>query len=340
MLFRRLATGLMAAVMLTAAAVPAAAETAAPVQDTSVEEAAIGLSEENIFTKLYGMTSVGKILMASGTGAKFSVNQVMLSDFNVKPGQLKGFYLETTIPSQPSDTDVTVNIGGDYNLYKESGGSRMGVFARGGAEIPGDKKMYGLDVDISENDVIAFNFNVEYRNMKTSKGQTDISGAAVKVSDQVFTGKALTPAVTVTLDGKQLSGSSDYTTKYVSNTEPGVATVIVTGKGNYKGTATASFKIKPKKVGIRTAKSPKKKTVKVTWKKDSHCTGYQILLSTSKKFKAGRKSVFVKRNTAGARTIKGLKSKKRYYIKIRAYKAVGNKKVYGRFSKTLTVKVK
>ncbi len=58
-----------------------------------------------------------------------------------------------------------------------------------------------------------------------------------------YTGKALKPAVTVK-DGKQtLEAGTDYTTVYGSNTKVGTAKVTVTGKGNYTGSVTLSFKI-------------------------------------------------------------------------------------------------
>ena len=73
----------------------------------------------------------------------------------------------------------------------------------------------------------------------------DLAGATVTVADQAYTGKALTPAVTVTFDGATLTENTDYTVAYANNTKIGTATVTVTGKGNCTGTATATFKIKP-----------------------------------------------------------------------------------------------
>ena len=44
-------------------------------------------------------------------------------------------------------------------------------------------------------------------------------------------------------DAKALVEGTDYTLSYANNTDAGVATVTLTGKGNYKGTATAEFEI-------------------------------------------------------------------------------------------------
>ncbi len=48
-----------------------------------------------------------------------------------------------------------------------------------------------------------------------------------------YTGKPITPAVTVTADGKTLTEGSDYTLTYQDNEKPGTATVTVEGKGGY-----------------------------------------------------------------------------------------------------------
>ena len=63
------------------------------------------------------------------------------------------------------------------------------------------------------------------------------------IPNQTYTGKALTPAITVTLGGKTLVKGTDYTVEYKNNTNVGTATVTVTGTGNYMGSASRTFKI-------------------------------------------------------------------------------------------------
>ena len=58
-----------------------------------------------------------------------------------------------------------------------------------------------------------------------------------------FTGSEIRPAVTVTCDGNTLSEDSDYTLSYKNNINPGTGTIIVTGKGVYKGTLKTTFLI-------------------------------------------------------------------------------------------------
>ena len=72
----------------------------------------------------------------------------------------------------------------------------------------------------------------------------DISSCTVTAEDQLYTGSALKPSVTVTGNGKTLS-PSDYTVQYGNNLHAGNASVTVKGQGNYTGTASGSFVIRP-----------------------------------------------------------------------------------------------
>lgn len=58
-----------------------------------------------------------------------------------------------------------------------------------------------------------------------------------------YTGKAITQTPTVILGSTTLARDKDYTISYKNNTNAGTATVTITGKGNYAGTKTATFKI-------------------------------------------------------------------------------------------------
>ena len=80
--------------------------------------------------------------------------------------------------------------------------------------------------------------------------------------------------------------------------------------------------------------------LKVTWKKNSAVSGYQIQYSTSKKFTSA-KTVTVKGYKTTSKTIKSLKAKKTYYVRVRTYKTVNGKKVYSDWSaKALSKKTK
>ena len=59
----------------------------------------------------------------------------------------------------------------------------------------------------------------------------------------VYTGNAITPAITVTLDGTTLTKNKDYTVSYSNHIAVGTAKVTITGMGNYTGSKTATFQI-------------------------------------------------------------------------------------------------
>ena len=97
---------------------------------------------------------------------------------------------------------------------------------------------------------------------------------------------------------------------------------------------------KVKKATVKKAKSTKKKTIQVQWKKLSGVTGYQVQTALDKKFKKGKKTYTVKKAKTTKKTIKKLKRKKKYFVRVRAYKTVNGKKYYGSWSKAKSVKVK
>ena len=74
--------------------------------------------------------------------------------------------------------------------------------------------------------------------------ETNISKASIdSIPSQLYTGKAITPNITVKLEGNTLTRNKDYTVSYSNNVNVGTATVTVTGKGNYTGTKKTTFKI-------------------------------------------------------------------------------------------------
>ncbi|MCM1284654.1 MAG: fibronectin type III domain-containing protein [Acetobacter sp.] len=95
---------------------------------------------------------------------------------------------------------------------------------------------------------------------------------------------------------------------------------------------------KPAKVTVKSVKAAKK-GFKLNWTAQSSGKGYQIVYSTNSKFSSS-KSVYVDNIKTASKTISGLKSKKTYYVKIRAYKKFGNAKLYGTYSKVYKVKTK
>ena len=81
---------------------------------------------------------------------------------------------------------------------------------------------------------------------------TNLSTADVKLSAASFTynGKAITPSVTVTCNGKVLTNGTDYSVAYTNNINAGTARVTITGTGAYSGVKTVTFRIKRAKATL------------------------------------------------------------------------------------------
>ena len=71
-----------------------------------------------------------------------------------------------------------------------------------------------------------------------------ISATAVSgTGNKAYTGSAIKPVPAVKAGGRTLKNGTDFTVSYKNNTEPGTATLIVNGKGNYSGSVSKTFKI-------------------------------------------------------------------------------------------------
>jgi len=70
------------------------------------------------------------------------------------------------------------------------------------------------------------------------------------ITDQTYTGSAISPEVTVTDGVTTLTLGTDYTVEYSNNTNVGTATATITGIGNYGGMMEKTFTIAPKTVTV------------------------------------------------------------------------------------------
>ena len=72
----------------------------------------------------------------------------------------------------------------------------------------------------------------------------DLAKATIDpIPDQSYTGHEVYPVTSVSYNGKELYQSEDIELEYANNVEVGTAKVTITGKGDYKGTKTVTFKI-------------------------------------------------------------------------------------------------
>ena len=102
--------------------------------------------------------------------------------------------------------------------------------------------------------------------------------------------------------------------------------------------AAAAKAAAPPKVTLKSVK-PAKKSLLVKWNKVKGISGYELQYGLNKKFTKGQKIVKVKGSKI-SKKVKKLSSKKKYYVRIRAYKTIKGGIIYGRWSKIKGKKVK
>lgn len=166
----------------------------------------------------------------------------------------------------------------------------------------------------------------------------------LSTSSYTYDGKIKKPSITVYDNDGGIIEKENYTVSYASGRKSvGKYAVTVKFKGNYSGEKTVYFTIKPKSTSLSSVKAGSKKLT-VKWKKQtSQTTGYQIQYSTSSKF-TSPKTVTVSKNSTTSSTISKLKSKKKYYVRVRTYKNVKvngkTTKIYSSWSKSKSIKTK
>ncbi|MBO6141713.1 MAG: fibronectin type III domain-containing protein [Ruminococcus sp.] len=108
---------------------------------------------------------------------------------------------------------------------------------------------------------------------KIASGNVTLSGTGF-----TYSGKAITPRVTVTVSNRRLVKDTDYTLTFSGNSAVGTAYATVTGKGNYEGVIKKSFSIRLANVTGLKSSAVNNSSVTLSWKKTAGATGYKVYL--------------------------------------------------------------
>lgn len=154
--------------------------------------------------------------------------------------------------------------------------------------------------------------------------------------NQVYTGKARKPAVTVTYGDKTLVKGTDYTVTYKNNKDIGIASMTLTAKSGsgFTGSKTLKFVIRPAKVKGLTSTKKTVSAIRLSWTAVKGATGYRVYRYDAKT----KTYVKVKNVTGTAATVKKLTAGTTYRFAVRAYTIVGKKVYWGVYSKVLKAK--
>lgn len=208
-------------------------------------------------------------------------------------------------------------------------------------------------------------------------GKFDITTIGFKAADtntvnkHYYTGSEIKPTKFDAIDSVLERGVDYKIVSYSNNVNPGIAYVTIEGINGCEGRLTLPFVINKKTDNSDSSGSNSgsgtdsgnsgNKTVKITlygsklskvvagkksftakWKSvKGDVTGYQLQYSTSKKFtKATTKTVTVKGAKKTSYTVKKLKAKKKYYVRIRTYYTYNKTKYTTKWSAAKAVTTK
>ncbi|MCR5793717.1 MAG: Ig-like domain-containing protein [Solobacterium sp.] len=165
----------------------------------------------------------------------------------------------------------------------------------------------------TDGSVVRYGFKVKKIKYNYNLAKATVTPAK---TSYVYTGKAITPAVTVTVGSKTLKKDTDYKVTYKANKAIGTATITITALGAHSGSKSATFKILPQKVSGFKQSSTKETSMKLSWTKMSGITGYKIYKYANSKY------TLVKTITSASTVsyaLKNLKAGTKYKYAVSAY---------------------
>ena len=156
-------------------------------------------------------------------------------------------------------------------------------------------------------------------------GQTKkyIRIACCKPEKTIYTLKRLNGS-----SGKKLKDGTKYLFKLSAYT-------LANGKKTFVKSVKLATATAPRRISSISIRKRGKRNLMITWKKCPRCSGYEIWVKEGKK-KYNRVSV-IKRGKVSKITLKKLKRKTRYSVRVRPYVSIAKKNVYGEFSKSRTI---
>ncbi len=296
------------------------------------------------------------------------------SDFKVENADVTSGSVKVTLPTLPEAYDAQYTVEGLTNVSVENGtlkynatGVKPGQYTLNVTDKSSKYAPFSASFTLTtDNVVVAYNNDVkapalvaakdvqadDFANFVKNIQKVSVNGkeytasgkGAVKLINAdgtlVTTADALkaegTYNIVVTATGYNKTLEFTYTNKSdtTTATKP-AATTTATQPTTAAKTTTKKVTVKKQTAKVKAGK----KKLTVTWKKDKNVSGYQIQVATKKNFK-GAKTYTVKSYKTYKKVIKKLKAKKKYFVKVRAYKTVGKSKVYGAYSAVRSCKVK
>lgn len=150
-----------------------------------------------------------------------------------------------------------------------------------------------------------------------SKKEIHKCSSSISSLKNVYTGKVITPGITMK-DGKTtLKKGTDYTVSYADNVKIGKASVTITGIGRYQGKLTLYYTIiaAPSKVKNLKVSSYGTDRINITWNRAASVNGYKVYRYDSKL----KRYVLYRTTTANSCTITKLATGSKHYFRVYSY---------------------
>jgi len=270
-------------------------------------------------TKLFSVVKSPQTISGTSTYSKTYGNATFKLDAKVSAGDGKLSYTSS------NEKVVMVDSAGKATI-KGAGTATVSVKAASTKNFESAIKTVTIKVGKTAQSISAKSYTKTYGTKAFSLGAKRTAG-----NGKLTYKSSNTKVVAVSSDGKIT----------VKGTGKATITITAVATTNYKETTKKiTIKVIPKKATLSSVKSSTKKKATVTLKKDSMATGYQIQYSTSSSFKSGNKTKSITKNTTVKKTLTGLESGKKYYVRVRSYKTIDGRKEYGSWSTKSSVKVK
>jgi hypothetical protein len=275
-----------------------------------------------LFDSLIAEKSNGSVIVGRGIPSEWIVNgkQIEIENYPVNKGKRIGYNITTTgnkvtvtITGDNSGTPISLELIPFKNNILNAGGLSFNN-AKGTVSVPAGTKTVTVTMGKAANKA---SLQAKYNQLKNvAKGNyTDQSYAAFDTARKNANTIILNTAATQTQVDQALAALDKA---YKALTLKPVTPTVKVGK-----------------VAKPTAKVAAANTTKVTWKKVSGATGYEVEVKTTAKGKFKK----VKDTKTLSFTQKSLKYNTTASYRVHAYKTVSGKKVYGAYSATASVKV-
>ena len=212
-----------------------------------------------------------------------------------------------------------------------------------------NNQVVSSDVDVKGSEVEKYTYNVTVTS--NSEECSVVGSGTFNIGE--FAQVEAAPTNNYTFDGWYIDGkkvSSDASYRFAVKSNVNVEAKFIKKNSGSSVSTSNTTETKPNQTQNNSTSATQKLRVKklvskrkalvVYWNKIANVSGYQIQVATDKKFKKNKKTVTIAKQNASKKIVKKLKAKKKYFVRVRAYKIVNGKKSYGKWSKIKSVKTK